>query len=66
VKRTSASNERRRSEASSSGGEQKRKDAEDFRDEPARAWKSRIKTAQPMQNGRLKSLLKRRPLQREV
>jgi len=29
--------------------ESKRKDAEDFRDEPARTWKSRIKTAQPMQ-----------------
>jgi len=28
----------------------KRKDAEDFRDEPARAWRSRIKIAPPMQN----------------
>jgi len=26
-----------------------RKEAEDFRDGPARVWKSRIKTAQPMQ-----------------
>jgi len=26
-----------------------RKDAEDFRDEPARTWKSRTNTAQPMQ-----------------
>jgi hypothetical protein len=48
VKRTAASNERRRSGASSSGGEHA-KDAEDFRDGLARDWKSRNKTAQTMQ-----------------
>jgi len=58
VKRTTASDARRRSGASSPGGGQS-KDAEDFRDEPARAWRSGLKSESDRLLGELQGIRKK-------